>query len=171
MELIDAALSRLARLLSGLGVLIVILMTVHIVADVTSRFFFNYPLAGTLEIVANYYMVGLIFLPLAVVQRNNGHIAADFLSGLITGRFRYFLDAFLALSMAVFAATIVWRTGVEALRSVDTLEAVQTSGYFVYIFPARWFIPIGVSVMGLCALVQCARNLVSAMRSRGSSHA
>jgi hypothetical protein len=42
----------------------------------------------------------------------------------------------------------------KALRSIDTLEAVQTSGYFVYVFPARWFIPVGLTAMGCCALAQ-----------------
>ena len=156
---LDRALDRLARLLGGAGMAVVLLMAVHIVVDAMARFLFNAPLAGTLEIVANYYMVGLIFAPLALVQRARAHIAADFMAGLFGARLRQVLDVVIAMAMAVFAAVLVWRTSIEALRSWDSLEAIQTSGYFVYIFPARWFVPLGMGALGLCALAQCAASL------------
>jgi TRAP-type C4-dicarboxylate transport system permease small subunit len=154
MAVIDRGLERIARFLGGAGILVALLMALHIVIDVAARFLFNAPLAGTLEIVANYYMVGLIFAPLALVQRKRAHIAADFLAGVFGRRLRTGLDVVIAVAMTAFCGAVIWRTGIEALRSIDTLEAVQTSGYFVYVFPARWFIPVGLTAMGCCALAQ-----------------
>lgn len=151
---IDKALSRLSWGLMSVGICIAILMALHIVIDVLAKFLFNFPLAGTLEIVANYYMVGLIFMPLAHIQRADGHIAADLFVNLLNPDVRRYLNAFVMFSMAAFAALLVWRSSVEALRSFSYLEAIQTSGYFVYVFPARWLIPIGFGAMGFCALAQ-----------------
>ena len=154
---IDKALSQLSWGLMGLGTAVAILMALHIVIDVASKFLFNFPLAGTLEIVSNYYMVGLIFAPLAHIQRVDGHIAADLFVRFLNPGLRRYLNAFVMLAMAAFAALLVWRSSVEALRSFSYLEAVQTSGYFVYVFPVRWFIPVGLGAMGLCALAQFFR--------------
>ena len=77
-------MSFLARLLdkstdatSAIAGVFVVVMMLHIVADVLAKWLFNYPIVGTLEIVANYYMVALIFLPLAYVQRAGGHIIVE----------------------------------------------------------------------------------------------
>ena len=154
-------LDACADILLNLGILVAILMAVHVVADVVSKFLFNFPLAGTLEIVAHYYMVGLIFFPLAHVQRGNGHIAAELLTRFLSPRVQAVAACATFAAMAAFAALLVWRTSIDALRSLEVAEAVQTSGFFVYIFPARWFVPLGLGVMGCLAAVQAVRSALA----------
>jgi TRAP-type C4-dicarboxylate transport system permease small subunit len=158
MTIVDRVLTFVSDALMNFGVVIAILMAVHVVADVLSKFLFNFPLAGTLEIVAHYYMVGLIFLPLAYVQRRDGHIAAELLTRYMSPRAQNIVAVLTYLLMAGFAALLAWRSSIDALRSLEVAEAVQTSGYFVYIFPARWFVPLGVGLMGIFALVQAGRT-------------
>ena len=73
-------LGRLANALAFLGGIAVVLMMLHICADVIAKYVFNSPIPGTLEIVSNYYMVATVFLPLALVERKNAHIAVEILS-------------------------------------------------------------------------------------------
>lgn len=166
MTSVRRALDILADGLVNLGIVVAILMALHVTADVAAKFLFNFPLAGTLEIVAHYYMVGLIFFPLAYVQRKDGHIAAELLTRFLPARAREYAAALAYLAMAVFAALLVWRTSIDALRSLDVLESVQTSGYFVYIFPARWFVPVGIGLMGCFALIQAGRAALAAAGRR-----
>ena len=49
-------------------------MAVHVIADVSARYLFNQPLPGTIEIVSLYYMVAVIYLPVAYVQSRRQHI-------------------------------------------------------------------------------------------------
>lgn len=158
MAIVDRVLTFVSDGLMNLGVLVAILMAVHVVADVMSKFLFNFPLAGTLEIVAHYYMVGLIFLPLAYVQRKDGHIAAELLTRYLSPKARNAVAVLSYILMAVFSGLLAWRSSIDALRSLEVAEAVQTSGYFVYIFPARWFVPVGVGLMGCFALIQAGRT-------------
>ena len=159
-------LDATADLLMGAGILVAILMAVHVVADVAAKFLFNFPLAGTLEIVAHYYMVGLIFFPLAYVQRRDSHIAADLLTRLLPRSITDWISCVSCLAMAGFAALLAWRSSVDAIRSLVIVESVQTSGYFVYIFPARWFVPLGLSVMGCFALLQAVRQIMTLVYRR-----
>ena len=77
MNWIDRTLGASTHLLTFSGGVLVMAMMLHIVADVLSKWLFNFPLDGTLEIVSHYYMVGLIFLPLAFVQQKGSHIVAE----------------------------------------------------------------------------------------------
>ncbi len=154
---LQRALDAVADRLVDLGIVVGVLMALHVVVDVIAKFLFNFPVAGTLEIVAHYYMVGLIFFPLAHVQRADGHIAAELLVRFLSPATLRITGALTYLAMAGFAGLLVWRSSIDALRSLDIVESVQTSGYFVYIFPARWFVPVGVGAMGCYAFLQAVR--------------
>jgi TRAP-type C4-dicarboxylate transport system permease small subunit len=159
------ALDGLTNVLAAAGMAVVVVMALHIFCDILAKFLFNQPLAGTLEIVAHYYMVGLVFAPLAYVQHRRGHIAADFAMRVLGTRAQHAVEAVIGLVMALFIGLLVWQSGLAAIRSTAALEFVQTSGYFVYIFVARWFVPIGLAVMGLCALSQAVSSALAAARS------
>jgi hypothetical protein len=61
-------LGAVSNLLLAIGAAIITLMALHVIADVSCRYLLNQPLPGTIEIVSLYYMVAVIYLPLAYVQ-------------------------------------------------------------------------------------------------------
>ena len=69
--------STLVAWVSGAALL---LMMLHIAADVALRYLFSAPLHGTVEIVSTYYMVAVVFLPLALIELRNGHIVVELVS-------------------------------------------------------------------------------------------
>jgi hypothetical protein len=62
MQWLDPILDRPGNLLTTVEAIVMGLMALHVVAYVLSKWLFNYPLDGTLEIVGAYYMVGLLGL-------------------------------------------------------------------------------------------------------------
>lgn len=124
------------------------LMALHVVSDVGFRYFAGYPLAGTTEIVSRYYMVTLIFLPLAHVQVRNQHINASLFGELLPPRWQVLLGCLTALLMGMFATILGWRMAVEAARATEIHEKIQTAFYFLPAWPARW-IPVVAMVLVL----------------------
>lgn len=101
-------LSELAVMISGV---VMALMVAHVVLDVSLRYVIGVPLAGTTEIVSRYYMVTLIFLPIAFVQITDQHISASLISDMLSTRSRFLLDCLTSLLMAVFAMLLAWCAG------------------------------------------------------------
>ena len=166
MTLARRALDRLTDGANWAGFAFIVLMALHIAFDVLGKFVFSYPLDGTGEIVTHYYMVGVIFAPLAHVQRKGAHIFAELATRGLRGRARHALDAVVNLLMTVFAGLLIWRTGAEALRATRIGEHVQTVSFLVPTWPTRWFLPIGLAVMALYAALQCAASLAAARAPR-----
>lgn len=166
MKALQRALDGLTEGANWAGFAFILLMALHIVADVVGKFAFSYPLDGTGEIVTHYYMVGVIFAPLAYVQRKNAHIFAELLTKNMRGRARHALDAAINFLMTAFAALLIWRTGAEAVRATAIDEHVQTASFLVLTWPTRWFLPIGLTIMTLYSAFQCAGSAAAALAPR-----
>src|SRR5699024_11037366 len=69
----------LALALVMIAGLVLVLMVVHVTLDVLGKYFFNAPLPGTAEIVASYYMIAAVFLPLAYIEVVNRPIMVEIL--------------------------------------------------------------------------------------------
>lgn len=146
-------ISEIAVMAAGV---VMALMVLHVVTDFTLRYVVGVPLSGTTEIVSRYYMVALIFLPLAFVQLTDQNISASFLSDLMPIRPRILLDCLTAILMAAYGALLAWRTGIEALRATEITEQIQTSSFFLPTWPARWIPVLGMTlvvVVSVLALV------------------
>jgi len=134
-------------ILAGIGGLCTCLMMVQIVADVLSRWFFGQPISGTVEIVSNYYLVPLTFLPLGAIQLADRHIAVDL--------FIQFVPASLRPGLAIAMTTIAlgfggWLTLIsfqEAIGSYRIGEVIETAASVMIIWPSRFILAIGIGVM------------------------
>ncbi|MEW5424808.1 TRAP transporter small permease [Amorphus sp. 3PC139-8] len=154
-----------ARLLDGisgvsaaLGACVMGLMAVHVVTDVAFRYFAGFSLAGTTEIVSRYYMVTLIFLPLAYVQRKGQHIDASLLADLLSPRFQVLLGCLSAALMALYATLIGWRAATEALRATEISEKIQTADYFLLAWPARWIPVLAMALVVAISIIELATH-------------
>ena len=78
---------------SALAFLSVLIMMLQIVGDVIGRYFFNSPIDGTMAIVSNWYMVAIIFLPLALVQRHRQHVVTTFFIDRLSSRMQTHMKA------------------------------------------------------------------------------
>ena len=154
MDTLRDMLEKAARMLVRLGCVLVGLMALHVVLDVGGRYIFNAPLPGTVEMVSHYYMVGVIFLPLAYVQSRRGHFVAEIFTQRMPPLVVAVLEAVVTLVTALLLAFLAWRTAAYALEFTQARESVQTAYFTIPTWPSRWLVPLGLGLMALYALVQ-----------------
>ena len=153
------ALTVLNRVLVAIGAVLIAIMALHVVCDVGARYILGRPLDGTTEIVSRYYMIAIIFLPLAWLQAQDKHIAAGLLFDVLSERWQRVSSALASLLMAIFAALLGWRCAAEAAKATAISEKLQTAYFFLPVWPARWIIPLAAAILVLQAiamlLIQC----------------
>ncbi|MEX2517825.1 MAG: TRAP transporter small permease [Paracoccaceae bacterium] len=135
--------SRLNTALVGVAILAAAAMMVQVSLDVISKYLFNYPIPLTLEAVASFHMVALIFLPLGLVTQERGHVGVDLFTKNLSERRLAAFDGFAGLLGVVYAALLIWFTTSEALHQTRIGETWETAFGYVEIWPARWLVPTG----------------------------
>ena len=153
---------QLVRFVSGgltiLGGVCLFLMMLQIVVDVGLKYIFNSPIEGNLEVVSFYYMVGVVFLPLAMVELRHEHISVDLIVQMLPKRGRsyvYVLGNCVALS---FFGVLAYQTGLDAIHATRINEVMMGSIY-VTIWPSRWFLPAGFVLIALAIVVHTVKAL------------
>ncbi|USG61575.1 TRAP transporter small permease [Sneathiella marina] len=135
----------MARMLEKFAAVILLLMVLHIVADVLLKFLFNYPLPGTLNIVANYYMVACVFLPIAIVELTRGNIAVDLFFKLLPKSIRFVLLITGTLFSLFFFALLGYQSIFDAVKSYNKGEFIDGI-VIIQIWPSRFILPIGLGI-------------------------
>ena len=155
LETLSAWISKAALVLSAL---FLILMALHITVDVTLRYVIGTSFPGTLEVVSFYYMVGVVFLPLAYVELKREHISVDVLVGHFSPRVQLVMYVFASLLGLVYFGLLGYQSLLDAIRATKGLETAMANFTF-YLWPSRWALPIGFSAMCLAILANVAKAL------------
>lgn len=158
LETFSAWVSKLALTLAAL---FLVLMALHITVDVALRFIIGTSFPGTLEVVSFYYMVGVVFLPLAYVELKREHISVDVLVGRFSARTQLALYLFAGLLGLVYFGLLGYQSLLDALRATSRQETAMANFTF-YLWPSRWALPVGFAAMCLAILA----NLAKALRLR-----
>ncbi len=170
MDRIRRLLEGCATLLSHVGGVVIVVMMVHISADVVAKELFSSPIDGTLEITAVYYMVALVFLPLAQVTMGEGHIKVELFTRRLGTRALLVLETAVALIAALYVGAMalggideaIYRTGIR-----DTLEAASGT---LQVWPSRWLVPVGAGLMSLWLLYDFVAGGRKIFSSSGSGN-
>ncbi len=136
-----------------------IAMMVHVVADVSAKYLFNAPIWGTLETVAGYYMVVVVFLPLAYVARNEGHIIVELFTSRLRKRTVAGFEVIVGSLSFAFMCLFTWKTAQEALSRTIQGEVWDIADGSMVIWPSRWLLPIGAGMLTLCVLISLINNI------------
>lgn len=150
--------------LVGYASLCAVVMMLHVTADVTGRYLWrSFP--GTHDIVTNWYMVGFIFLTIAFVEYERGHISVTFVKDRLGQRMRTSLDIFaLVVMFAVFFA-FGWYTWSMALKSLAIKEYWEAA-IKIYIWPVAFYLPIGSWALCAQLLVHIVESCASLIRGQ-----
>lgn len=159
-------LERFADWLSAIAMWIAIivgtLMMLHVTADALARWF-SITLFGTIEIVSNYYMVALTYLPLAWIVKHEGHIFVELFTRNLSARNLLRIDTWVALLTLVYVIVVTWKTLESALEQTAIREQAESALGFISIWPSRWFVVIG---FGCFAMQLIAQILIGFARMR-----
>jgi len=153
MQAIVSALGWVSRIVTYVAAALAALMMVHVTIDVILSQFIAEPLPGTVDYVSYYYMVGLVFLPLAFVEFTNEHIQVDLIHAMLSPGARTALDMLALALSAVFYGLLTWQTWIDAVEKYTIGE--QSMGMVaVTVWPGRFFLPLGAGLMMLLVLAK-----------------
>lgn len=159
MERLERIIAHIAALVTRAAGWMMVLMVVHIVADVAMKYLFNQPIFGTIEVTEHYYMVPVVFGALVYLQTLRGHVKVEIFTLRLPAGGRRFLDGLACLAMAVFMALFSAVGYEEALASTARLELVEAATTTIYIWPVRWVLPLSGTLVAVIALLQSIRML------------
>lgn len=149
-----------AHLLVGIAALALLAMMLHVTGDVIGKYVFNAPIPGTAEVVASYYMVSAVFLPLAWVEITEGSIIVELLYDRFGHRAKT-LALFLATALsAVFYGGLAWLSWSPAISAWRIGEIVEGT-WRVVIWPTKFLLPVGLALACLVMvlrLIEIARG-------------
>jgi len=138
------ALGILAGLATGL-------MMIHVVLDVLGKYLLHQPVPSTAEVVANYYMIACVFLPLAWAEARGTAISVDLVYDKAGPGFqRLMLKAGEIVSLVFYLGLgwISWGVAVRSYRMNETMDGI----WRVTVWPAKFLLPIGMAI-ACCVLL------------------
>lgn len=154
MKIFEKILLLLSNLLAWLSALCITLMMVHVFGDVALKYVLKKPIIGTAEVVAYYYMVASVFLPLPLVEfRNAGVSVTLFYDIMSNSSIRRMIMLFAFIGQVIFFGMLAYQSGLDALESLSKFEIVEGQTT-LYIWPAAFFLPLGLGVAALVSLLR-----------------
>lgn len=164
MQVIGRTISWGGRLTAAVAGVAVLAMVLHVTADVVLRFGFNAPIPGTILMVSTFYMTAVTFLPLALSEERNAHIAVEVIYDLTNSLVQRVLDVIgYCLSIIVFAA-LTLRTWEEAMAKFDIGASTVETGVRIMTWPSYFLLPIGFGLMLLMLVRKLVRVLTAPRR-------
>ncbi|MCY6383748.1 TRAP transporter small permease [Hoeflea prorocentri] len=153
-------LNRFSWFLSYIAMACLLLMMLQVVADVVLKYVANAPIENNLEIVSFYYMVAVVFLPLAMVEMRHEHINVDLFYRMLPRRLQTIVYSLASVAAASFFGILAYQTAIDAVRATHIGEVMMGTS-LVPIWPSRWFLPIGLSATALICLNHAFQAVVN----------
>jgi len=157
---LEAALGMVAEWLAWVGMVAMLLMAFHVGINISYRWATGRDIEMTLEIVTYYYMVALVYLPMAFIDRAGGHITADLFSQFLPPRVVRYVDVFFRVLLAAFFAVLAWITLRDAIERTIDGEAVMSAFGPFDVWASRWSVPIGFGLACIYTVVLALKQLV-----------
>lgn len=151
--MVETLINRLSALLAALASLALALMMLHVTADVIGKYVFNAPIPGTAEVVASYYMISVVFLPLAWLEVKNGPIVVELFYEMGSPRAKRTMVALGTLLSLIFYGVIAWLSWGPAVHAWRIGEIVE-GAWRVTIWPTKFFLPLGLGLACLALVIR-----------------
>lgn len=142
-----------------------VLMMLHVMADIVGRQLFNAPAPAASEFVAYYYMVAVVFLPIPFVEMRGRSIAVDLFFNMFPQFIKRGLRGFALLCGIGFFAALAYKTSLDAISAYTKGEMVD-GAYLVVIWPGRFLLPLS---MGLATVILMLRFVTEIVFNQHSS--
>lgn len=159
MNMFSRILGRSIDAATWISAIALVLMMTHITADVIAKYVFSSPLPGTIAIVSQYYMVAVVFVPLAFAERRSGHISVEVLTERLPLKVSRPLNAGAALYSAIIFGLLTWRGLGEALRKTDVGSFIIEQDVRIDTWPAYFLLPIGAGLIVAALIYKLVRYL------------
>jgi TRAP-type C4-dicarboxylate transport system permease small subunit len=145
-------LSRCIDIIAIIAGLLIAVMMVQVAVDVVARYIFNRPLPGTAIFISQYYMLVVVFLPLALPERTNSHISVEIVTEHLPRWMQYHMASWIHLYSALIYGALAWASWGEAVAKFGSNARLIESGVSLPIWPGYFFVPIGCALMAVVLL-------------------
>jgi len=166
-----AAFDRFNRIASVvlmvLGGIAVLAMMLHVVVDILSKSLFRYPIPGTLEVVANYYMVAVAFLPVAYVQLRREHLVVEVFTMGLSPRGIAFVDGIVGILGTMYLGLLTYLVFGNAVDATRIRSYVDITLFDLSTWPARWILPASFLAMAAVLISQLIADFRFAFTGKG----
>ena len=154
-DALEAATLSFTRYINGVGVFFLAIMMLVTTVDVLSRFFFNLPITGSIEITS-FLLVLTILLGIPYAAARKQHVTIDILISQFPDRMRLVVNnitLFLAINLFV---VLVWRS-IEYALLMNNLNRV-TAVLRMPISPFILVVAFGFALTGFVLLIDLLQN-------------
>lgn len=164
-SLVERAVRNLSRVAAALSGITMLLMTIIVFIDVTSRQFGG-RLPGAFETVESLMAI-VAYFSLAYVQRSRGHVAITVFTRRLPASIKSLLDAFGCL-LGLFIAFYLMRWTFDQAVTATQLADYRIGLIRVPTWPYRWALPFAFALFLAELLFSLIRDLRTAFASRGA---
>ena len=161
-RLVDLA-SKAVLILAGIAL---VLMMLHVVADIGGKYLFAQPIAGTTRIVSWYYMVAVAFLPAAYVQLQREHLVVELFTMALSERQRAVIEGVMGLGIILYTGLLTKLVYGSAVKSTLRGEYTDESFFDLPVWPARWMLPLAFGLLTLVFAIQTLDDWWFALRGK-----
>lgn len=171
MQNIEKILSLMAKALMWVSGICLVAMMLHVCLDVSAKNLTGQPIPGTAEIVARYYMLAAVFLPLPLVELRNNAIVVDLFYDMFGPAAQRFCMVVAYLGQTAFFGLLAYRSFWDAVDSFSKGEFVDGQVPII-VWPAAFFLPLGFALAFLISLLRVVQIMTrSDWRSSVAHHA
>lgn len=140
--------------LAVIGAVATIMLMLHVVADIALRNLRNTPIPATYEVVTNYYMIALAFVPLAWLEKTGGMVQVEVINGALSPFMMRVSNMLVAVISAGIYVTLAWVTYQVAMRNTAIGSFLVSNQMRVPTWPAYWLPPLGFALAALAAALR-----------------
>ena len=151
--------TAISRGLAFVGALCVVLMMSQITIDVVLRNVFRLSIPVTVETVSYYYMVGIAFLPLALVEMKSEMISVELVEFALSKTVLAMSDFLVLVVGATTYCVLTVTTGQTALRNWNIKSYVELVDGRFETSLSFFILPIGFGVAAFACVVLALDHL------------
>ncbi|MBB3994853.1 TRAP-type C4-dicarboxylate transport system permease small subunit [Sulfitobacter undariae] len=156
----------LSRLAGGVAAFAVIAMMLIVSIDAFTGKAFDIRVPLVSVIVANYFMVAIAFLPLALAEAEDRHISVDLIYGRLPAWGQRITGIVIHLLSAVTSAGLAWTMWDEAMRRFSSGSVTVENGVSMPIWQGYFLLPLGFAMLSFIYLLRVFLGLAGSEQAQ-----
>lgn len=156
----------LTRFMAFFAAVAVIGMMLLVASDAIARQVFNTRIPFVSVIVANYFMVAIAFLPLALAEAQDRHISVDLVYGHLRAGAQRFVTLLIHVLAALTSAGLCWTMWDEAVRRFSSGSVAVEDGVSMAIWQGYFMLPAGFAMLAFTYVLRIFLGLTGADEAR-----
>ena len=147
------------------GALAMVFMMSHIGGDVFARTFFGSSLPGTLEVTAEWYMIAIVYMPLALVTLRNQHISVDLFTHGLREKTQHWLRVMTSLAALVFFYYWADASLSLAFKKTKRLSYLDSGLLHIPTWPVYWACFVAIVLLRAATVIVLVRAVMAARKA------